>query len=124
MSYQPLQDVYLNFDIVMSFRPEATDGMLMYNGQYNTGIGDFMCFGLNGAYPEFRFDVGSGPAIIRGNNPVQMNTWNTVQFKRDRKNGSEEIQYHIYYSPTTNYFVYLHTSLIFPKQAGNIFFLF
>ncbi|XP_048238836.1 basement membrane-specific heparan sulfate proteoglycan core protein-like isoform X2 [Haliotis rufescens] len=88
MSYQPLQDVYLNFDIVMSFRPEATDGMLMYNGQYNTGIGDFMCFGLNGAYPEFRFDVGSGPAIIRGNNPVQMNTWNTVQFKRDRKNGT------------------------------------
>ncbi|XP_067659130.1 basement membrane-specific heparan sulfate proteoglycan core protein-like isoform X2 [Haliotis asinina] len=88
MSYPPLQDVYLNFDIVMSFRPEATDGMLLYNGQYNTGIGDFMCFGLNGAYPEFRFDVGSGPAIIRGNNPVQMNTWNTVQFKRDRKNGT------------------------------------
>ena len=53
---QPIHDAYLNFDIQMSFRPEATDGMLLYNGQTQdqTNFGDFVCFGLNGAYPEFK----------------------------------------------------------------------
>ena len=82
-----MNDVYLNFDVLLSFRPEATDGLMLYNGQNNQGSGDFMCFGLRGAYPEFRFDVGSGPAIIRGQRPLQLGQWHTVSLKRDRKNG-------------------------------------
>ncbi|KAK6175562.1 hypothetical protein SNE40_014001 [Patella caerulea] len=88
MSYAPLQNAYLDFDVVLSFRPEATDGLLLYNGQYKDGNGDFICFGLNGAYPEFKFDIGSGPAVIRGQQPLEMNKWHTVQLKRDRKNGT------------------------------------
>ena len=94
MSFQPLRDVYLDLDILLSFRPEATDGVLLYNGQYTNGRqdgrtdrGDFVCFGLNGAYPEFRFDVGSGPAIIRGQNPLELNRWHTIHLKRQKKNG-------------------------------------
>ncbi|XP_041377591.1 basement membrane-specific heparan sulfate proteoglycan core protein-like isoform X3 [Gigantopelta aegis] len=88
ISYPPMNDVYLNFDVLLSFRPEATDGLMLYNGQNNQGSGDFMCFGLRGAYPEFRFDVGSGPAIIRGQRPLQLGQWHTVSLKRDRKNGT------------------------------------
>ncbi|ESO88861.1 hypothetical protein LOTGIDRAFT_219009 [Lottia gigantea] len=88
ISYAPLQSAYLDFDVVLSFRPEATDGMLLYNGQQANENGDFMCFGLNSAYPEFRFDVGAGPAIIRGQEPLEMNKWHTVQLKRHQKNGT------------------------------------
>ena len=93
MSFQPLRDVYLDLDILLSFRPEATDGVLLYNGQYRNELqdgrdGDFVCFGLNGAYPEFRFDVGSGPAIIRGQNPLELNRWHTVHLRRQKKNGN------------------------------------
>ncbi|XP_070207543.1 basement membrane-specific heparan sulfate proteoglycan core protein-like isoform X4 [Littorina saxatilis] len=95
MSFQPLRDVYLDLDILLSFRPETTDGMLLYNGQYRndrqTGAddrGDFVCFGMRDSIPEFRFDVGSGPAIIRGQTPLEMNRWHTVHLKRQRKNGT------------------------------------
>ncbi|XP_012944719.1 basement membrane-specific heparan sulfate proteoglycan core protein [Aplysia californica] len=88
MAFQPLSEVYLDLDILLSFRPESTDGMVLYNGQYDTGNGDFMCFGLNGAYPEFRFDVGAGPAIIRGKEPLELNRWHTVHLKRQAQNGA------------------------------------
>ncbi|XP_064610527.1 LOW QUALITY PROTEIN: basement membrane-specific heparan sulfate proteoglycan core protein-like [Liolophura sinensis] len=88
ISYAPLRDAYLNFDMLVSFRPEATDGLVLYNGQSDTGIGDFLCFGLQDSYPEFRFDVGSGPAIIRGNRSLELNRWHTVKLKRDRKLGT------------------------------------
>ena len=80
---------------MLSFRPEATDGLLLFNGQHEANslpggqkYGDFVCFGMKGAYPEFRFDVGSGPAVIRGEMPLQLNRWHTVHLKRDRKSGT------------------------------------
>ncbi|CAG5123328.1 unnamed protein product, partial [Candidula unifasciata] len=88
ISYEPLRDVYLDLDILLSFRPEATDGLLLYNSQYKTDSGDFVCFGLQGQYPEFRFDVGSGAATIRGAQPLELNQWHTVHLKRNRKNGT------------------------------------
>ncbi|KAL5013502.1 hypothetical protein ScPMuIL_007772 [Solemya velum] len=88
MSYPPLHDAYLDFDIELNLRPETLDGMVLYNGQYETGHGDFVCFGLQGGYPEFRYDVGSGPAIIRGNHSLQLNEWHKVRLSRNRKEGS------------------------------------
>ncbi|XP_052285983.1 basement membrane-specific heparan sulfate proteoglycan core protein-like isoform X3 [Dreissena polymorpha] len=88
IAYQPLNDVYLDFDILLSLRPESTEGMVLYNGQFEDGGGDFVCFGLNEGYPEFKFDVGSGPAIIRGNNTLGLNEWHTIKLTRNRKKGS------------------------------------
>ncbi|KAL3861185.1 hypothetical protein ACJMK2_007245 [Sinanodonta woodiana] len=88
IAYQPLSDVYLDFDLLLSLKPESTEGMVLYNGQTSSGAGDFVCFGLNEGYPEFRFDVGSGPAIIRGNNKLNMTQWHTVKLTRDRQKGT------------------------------------
>lgn len=63
----------------------------MYNGQYDTGHGDFICFGMRGSKPEFRFDVGSGPAIIQGNHSLELNKWHTVQLKRNRRDGMHQL---------------------------------
>ncbi|XP_060586623.1 basement membrane-specific heparan sulfate proteoglycan core protein-like isoform X4 [Ruditapes philippinarum] len=88
ISYPAMNDVYLDFDILLSLKPESTEGMVLYNGQFEDGGGDFVCFGLNEGYPEFRFDVGSGPAIIRGNKTLPLNEWHTIKLTRDRQKGS------------------------------------
>ncbi|XP_052760298.1 basement membrane-specific heparan sulfate proteoglycan core protein-like isoform X2 [Mya arenaria] len=88
IAYPPLNDVYLDFDILLSLKPESTEGMVLYNGQFEDGGGDFVCFGLNEGYPEFKFDVGSGPAVIRGNNTLGLNEWHTIKLTRNRKKGS------------------------------------
>ena len=50
------------------------------------GEGDFMSLGLREGRVEFRFDVGSGPAIIQSD-PIEMGRWHTVRIKRNHKEG-------------------------------------
>ena len=50
-------------------------------------LNDFLSFGLKDGYPEFRFDVGSDPAILVSPKSVTMGQWHTVRIVRDRKNG-------------------------------------
>jgi len=61
-------------------------GLILYNGQMTDGSGDFMSLGMREGRVEFRFDVGSGPAIIRSD-PVSLNEWHTIRIQRDRKDG-------------------------------------
>ncbi|XP_076086554.1 basement membrane-specific heparan sulfate proteoglycan core protein-like isoform X4 [Mytilus galloprovincialis] len=90
ITYPPMNDVYLDFDILLRLKPEATDGLVLYNGNddFQRGGGDYVCFGLREGYPEFTFDVGSGPAIIQGNETLDLNQWHTVRLERNRKAGT------------------------------------
>lgn len=62
-------------------------GLVLYNGQYDSARGDYVCFGVRGGYPEFGFDVGSGPALIQGNKTLSLNQWNTIKLKRENSVG-------------------------------------
>ncbi|XP_056009495.1 basement membrane-specific heparan sulfate proteoglycan core protein-like isoform X3 [Ostrea edulis] len=91
ISYPPIEDHHINFEILLSLRPETTDGMVLYNGQYDSARGDYVCFGMRGGYPEFAFDVGSGPALIQGNRTLSLNKWNSIKLKRQNSVGSMEV---------------------------------
>ena len=43
----------------------SDNGLILYNGQSPTGQGDFVSLALNNGYLEFRFNLGSGPVLIR-----------------------------------------------------------
>ncbi|XP_062598285.1 basement membrane-specific heparan sulfate proteoglycan core protein-like, partial [Saccostrea cucullata] len=91
ISYPPIEDHHINFEILLSMRPETTDGLVLYNGQYDNARGDYVCLGMRGGYPEFTFDVGSGPALIQGNRTLPLNQWNTIKLKRENSVGSMEV---------------------------------
>ncbi|XP_045130066.1 basement membrane-specific heparan sulfate proteoglycan core protein-like isoform X13 [Portunus trituberculatus] len=83
-----LSRAYTMFEIEITFKPESSDGLILYNSQRaGPDEGDFVAFGLIGGYPEFRFNIGAGPAIIRGTQPLEMNQWHTVKLSRNRKEG-------------------------------------
>ncbi|XP_046437149.1 basement membrane-specific heparan sulfate proteoglycan core protein-like isoform X37 [Daphnia pulex] len=88
MQMPTLPNAYMEFDIEISFKPESPDGLILYNGQQAGGSGDFISFGINNGYPEFRFDIGAGPAIIKSDKPIDMGKWHTVKLTRNRKNGT------------------------------------
>ena len=85
--YRTLPDAYLDLDISISFKPESRDGLIFYNGNNNLGTADFVSFGLNDNYPEFRFNVGSGVTIIKAAKPIEIGQWHSVKLSRHRKNG-------------------------------------
>ena len=82
--------------------------MILYNGQFEDGGGDFVCFGLKEGYPEFRFDVGSGPAIIRGNNTLPLNEWHTIKLTRDRQKGKNDL---------LNINIYIYICVVYIKSV-------
>nr|CAD7571475.1 unnamed protein product [Timema californicum] len=87
MMLPTLPDAYLKFDIEVSFKPESQDGLILYNGEMRGGEDDFISLGLNGSYVEFRFDVGSTPAMIRSARPIRIGEWHTVKIERNRRDG-------------------------------------
>ncbi|KAL1455510.1 hypothetical protein WDU94_009600 [Cyamophila willieti] len=85
-------DAHLHFSIELSFKPADYNGLIMYTGgksnvKSDKDRGDFISFGLEDGYPVFRFDVGSGPAVVKANFSVEMNEWHTVTLKRNRRKG-------------------------------------
>ena len=88
MTLPTLPDSYLTFDLEISFKPEDKDGLILYDGQRKDGSGDFVSFGLVNGVPEFRFDVGSGPAVIKADGPVTTGEWHTAKLSRDRRGGT------------------------------------
>lgn len=55
---------YLSFmEFELTFRPSVPDGVLLYSD--DAGSGDFLAINLVDRYVEFRFDCGSGGAVIR-----------------------------------------------------------
>lgn len=55
---------YLSFmEFEITFRPESENGVLLYS--YDTGSKDFLSICMVDSHVEFRFDCGSGVAIIR-----------------------------------------------------------
>jgi len=62
--------------------------LILYNGQQAGGSGDFISLGLNNGFPEFRFDVGAGPAVIKSDKAIELGRWHTVKLSRNKKDGT------------------------------------
>ncbi|XP_018343803.1 PREDICTED: basement membrane-specific heparan sulfate proteoglycan core protein isoform X2 [Trachymyrmex septentrionalis] len=88
IAFPPLPDSYLKFNIEISFKPESYDGILLYNDESGHGDGDFIILSLNNGYPQFKFNLGSGPAVIRADKPVTLSEWHTIKIQRNRKEGT------------------------------------
>lgn len=82
----PTLPAYVEFDIKVSFKPEKPDGLILYNG-HQRGSGDYIAFGLANGHAEFRFELGSGPAVVRSDNPLSLENWHTVRMSRNGKEG-------------------------------------
>lgn len=84
--FPKLEDSYMKFNFEVTFNPEHEDGLILYNGQ-KRGEGNYIALSLNDGYPEFRYDFGTGPVIIRAEKPIELKQWHTVRVNKVRKEG-------------------------------------
>lgn len=72
----------------MNFNPlDDEDGILMYVSQSDEGLGDFAALITREGRVEFRYDIGSGLAVLKSNHIVQPGVWTHVSLSRDFKEG-------------------------------------
>lgn len=67
---------WLDFEIV--FKPNAPDGLLIYNGHRSDGYGDFMALYLIEQYVEFAFDLGTGASVVTSKYRISLGEWHKV----------------------------------------------
>nr|XP_055054307.1 pikachurin isoform X1 [Misgurnus anguillicaudatus] len=77
---------YLSFmEFEITFQPTDPDGTLLYTD--DTASRDFLSISLIDGYVEFRFDCGSGAAVIRSPEAITMDSWHELRASRTAKNG-------------------------------------
>ena len=92
LAYPAPKHVLRRLTLKMKFKPKSLrDSVLMYAGQNADGSGDFTSLTIRDGRVEFRFDTGSGPAVIRSRSEVTRDTWHVVRITRKLRNGSVEL---------------------------------
>lgn len=76
----------MKFNFEITFKPERGNGLILYNGQKRAS-GDYIALSLNNGFPEFRYDFGNDPIVIRADKPVKLGQWHTIKVNRIRKDG-------------------------------------
>lgn len=84
--FDKIEEAFFKIKFDVTFKPERGNGLILYNGQ-KRAAGDYIALSLNNGYPEFRYDFGNGPTIIRSEKPIKLAQWHTVKVSRIRKEG-------------------------------------
>ncbi|XP_050719912.1 agrin-like isoform X4 [Eriocheir sinensis] len=78
---------YNKVQVELEFRTFTDSGILLYSQQQRDGSGDFLSLALVDGFVEFRYNLGSGPALIRSHERVQMKRFHRVVAKRYQRDG-------------------------------------
>lgn len=69
---------YNKVQVELEFRTFTDSGILLYSQQQRDGSGDFLSLALVDGFVEFRYNLGSGPALIRSHERIQMKRFHRV----------------------------------------------
>ena len=58
----------LFLEVELVIKPVKANGVILYNGYRQDRQGDFLSLAMVQGHLEFRFDLGTGPAILRYGN--------------------------------------------------------
>ncbi|XP_032156611.1 basement membrane-specific heparan sulfate proteoglycan core protein isoform X9 [Sapajus apella] len=72
----------------VEFKPLAPDGVLLFSGGKSGPVEDFVSLAMVGGHLEFRYELGSGLAVLRSTEPLALGRWHRVSAERLNKDGS------------------------------------
>lgn len=93
-SYVELQRIqaYTRLTIELEFVTFSESGILVYNGQTNTGEGDFVSLAVRDGFVEFRFNLGSGTTVLKSPKKITMGHSVKVVAKRYLRDGTLTVE--------------------------------
>ncbi|XP_069039964.1 basement membrane-specific heparan sulfate proteoglycan core protein isoform X5 [Lepisosteus oculatus] len=87
ISYPPLTNIHNDLRIDLEFKPYDMEGLMFFSGGKKMKVEDFVSLALVDSYVEFRFELGTGLAVLRSMEPITMNQWHRVTAERLNKDG-------------------------------------
>ncbi|XP_064642356.1 agrin-like isoform X19 [Lineus longissimus] len=87
MELRKIPNANMDLTIEMDFRTLNGDGILLYNGNNVKGGGDFLSLAMKDGYLEFRFDLGSGIAVVKSRKKIALKEFHQITAYRAGQTG-------------------------------------
>ncbi|XP_057175223.1 basement membrane-specific heparan sulfate proteoglycan core protein isoform X6 [Triplophysa rosa] len=91
IAYPPLTNIHNDLRIEMVFKPLDPDGLMFFSGGKKMKVEDFVAVSMVNGHVEFRYELGTGQAILRSQEPLSLRQWHRVVAERLDKDGSLKV---------------------------------
>ncbi|XP_032903838.1 basement membrane-specific heparan sulfate proteoglycan core protein isoform X7 [Amblyraja radiata] len=88
VTYPPLTNVHNELTIELEFKPRAPTGLMFYSSGKRMKMIDFISVAMLNGHVEFRYELGSGLAVLRSAKTVALNKWHKLRAHRHDRAGS------------------------------------
>ncbi|XP_028266709.1 basement membrane-specific heparan sulfate proteoglycan core protein isoform X11 [Parambassis ranga] len=86
IAYPPLTNIHDDLRVELEFKP-LKDGLVFFCGGKKMKVEDFVAISLMDGHVEFRYELGTGQAILLSPEPVSLGQWHRVVAERNKKAG-------------------------------------
>ncbi|XP_042159701.1 basement membrane-specific heparan sulfate proteoglycan core protein isoform X8 [Oncorhynchus tshawytscha] len=91
IAYPPLTNIHNDLRIEMEFKPMALDGLMFFSVGKKMKTEDFVSLEMVEGYVQFRYELGTGQAVLRSPEPITLGQWHRVEAGRLDKDGSLKV---------------------------------
>ncbi|XP_040007845.1 basement membrane-specific heparan sulfate proteoglycan core protein isoform X2 [Xiphias gladius] len=87
IAYPPLTNIHDDLRVELEFKPLDRDGLMFFCGGKKMKVEDFVAISMVEGHVEFRYELGTGQAILLSPEPVSLGQWHRVVAERNKKAG-------------------------------------
>ncbi|KAG9482678.1 hypothetical protein GDO78_011370 [Eleutherodactylus coqui] len=91
ISYPSLTNIHNELRVDLEFKPLSPNGLLFFSGGKDSPVEDFVSLTMAGGFLEFRYELGSGLAILRSADPITLGQWHKASAERIHKDGTLQV---------------------------------
>ncbi|KAK5864266.1 hypothetical protein PBY51_001220 [Eleginops maclovinus] len=87
IAYPPLTIVHDDLRVELEFKPMRANGLMFFCGGRKMKVEDFVSVSMVDGHVEFRYELGTGQAVLRSADPVSLGQWHRVVAERIKRAG-------------------------------------
>ncbi|CAN9515659.1 unnamed protein product [Ophioblennius macclurei] len=93
IAYPPLTNIHDDLRVELEFKPLERDGLMFFCGGKKMKVEDFVAISMVDGHVEFRYELGTGQAILLSPEPVSLGQWHRVVAERNKKAGHLKVDH-------------------------------
>ncbi|XP_072305364.1 basement membrane-specific heparan sulfate proteoglycan core protein isoform X2 [Eucyclogobius newberryi] len=91
IAYPPLTNIHDDLRVELEFKPQSAHGLMFFSGGKKMKVEDFVSISMVNGHVEFRYELGTGQAVLLSSEPVSMGQWHRVVAERVKKAGHLQV---------------------------------
>ncbi|XP_029013106.1 basement membrane-specific heparan sulfate proteoglycan core protein isoform X4 [Betta splendens] len=91
IAYPPLTNIHDDLRVELEFKPQERDGLMFFCGGKKVKVEDFVAISMVDGHVEFRYELGTGQAVLLSPEPVTLGQWHRVVAERNKRAGNLQV---------------------------------